>query len=771
MIMKNLHLLVISIASLMMMFPMLLKAQNDVRITGTIVDEGGKAIKSASVIVKQDSMNYACATTNKGIYDMTVPKTDSIEVTFSCIGYETVTEKIRVTGAEMRRDVTLREKGKELEGVTVTGKGLIRGLDVVSYIPNKRQVNSSNSGVGLLSSLMIPQLDVDRISGSIASFDKRTVSIYIDGRETGISEVSDLRPKDIQRVEFHQNPTGKYSGKQLVLNFITRKYDYGGYVDIRTDTRFLYRNGSYQATVSVDRKKMNYTFSGGSGFSIDKGIKSENEEYYAFSNPFNKTSESVTDKMKNYSDYGYMKVKYKDNKTFFYFIGGFNWNNTPTYTTTANLNYTPTVDNAKEARSESSSKSVAPMAYFFLQKNLPKMQFLIGTLGLNYNRNKYNRMYNENMLNNYYLIESNANEDKYKIDFRLQYYKYFKHSNNFSLLLWSLSNFSKTDYKGTYSNVQNLFDSGTQLYPTYSQTFFNRLNVSLQLGASLNYYRVKDFDHKCYLHFRPRINLSYAVNDFSSLYFQFSIGSTSPELSKYNSAVQQVDRFMQLKGNPNLKDCSIYEGHFSYSVYVKNWSSSLYTSYYGVTNVSKSTYYPSDSMIIHTYLNDGNFHMATYGISNSFNLLNNSLRLQFNVSFRQMIMNGNISAHTNYYSLSGKVSYYIGNFSFEANYMSPSKSLNTVPFMEKHRENYGLLATYGYKGLYMEIGAKNIFQKNVYEKDWFDFSQYRYCTRNYSDAIGRQIYVELSYSFDFGRKIKKQDVNVNNDNSSGILKI
>jgi hypothetical protein len=103
--------------------------------------------------------------------------------------------------------------------------------------------------------------------------------------------------------------------------------------------------------------------------------------------------------------------------------------------------------------------------------------------------------------------------------------------------------------------------------------------------------------------------------------------------------------------------------------------------------------------------------------------------------------------------------------------MSPSKSLNTVPFMEKHRENYGLLATYGYKGLYMEIGAKNIFQKNVYEKDWFDFSQYRYCTRNYSDAIGRQIYVKLSYSFDFGRKIKKQDVNVNNDNSSGILKI
>jgi hypothetical protein len=179
MIMKNLHLLVISIASLMMMFPMLLKAQNDVRITGTIVDEGGKAIKSASVIVKQDSMNYACATTNKGIYDMTVPKTDSIEVTFSCIGYETVTEKIRVTGAEMRRDVTLNEKGKELEGVTVTGKGLIRGLDVVSYIPNKRQVNSSNSGVGLLSSLMIPQLDVDRISGSIASFDKRTVSLTV----------------------------------------------------------------------------------------------------------------------------------------------------------------------------------------------------------------------------------------------------------------------------------------------------------------------------------------------------------------------------------------------------------------------------------------------------------------------------------------------------------------------------------------------------------------------------------------------------------------
>jgi hypothetical protein len=702
---------------------------------------------------------------------MTVPKTDSIEVTFSCIGYETVTEKIRVTGAEMRRDVTLNEKGKELEGVTVTGKGLIRGLDVVSYIPNKRQVNSSNSGVGLLSSLMIPQLDVDRISGSIASFDKRTVSLYIDGRETDINDVSNLRPKDIQRVEFHQNPKGRYSGKQLVLNFITRKYDYGGYVDIRTDTRFLYRNGSYQATVSVDRKKMNYTFTGGSGFSIDKGIKSENEEYYAFSNPFTKTSESVTDKMKNYSDYGYMKVRYKDDKTYFYAQSGLSWNNTPTYTTTANLNYTPTVDNAKEARSESSSKSVAPMASFFLQKKLPKTQFLIGTLDFSYNRNTYNRMYNEAQLNNNYLVENNAKEDKYRITMSLEYYKCFKHSNSFNLSLSNRSDFSKTDYTGTYPTVQNLFNTDTQLTPSYSQTFNNKLNINIQLCTAVDYYRVKGFDHQCYIHLRPIIYLTYGINDFSSLYLQFYKWNTYPQLSSLNNAVQQVDRFMQLKGNPNLKSCNVYQGNLSYNVSVNNWSSSLYAYYYGATNYLKTTYYTTDSMMIKSDFNDGNYYSITYGLGNSLSLFDKSLQLQLNTYFTNAVINGSYAAHTYFYYWAAKVNYSIDNFTFEVNYSSPRKELRIFPYFVKIKEDYSLLATYGNKGLYIEIGAKNIFQKSAYEKDWFDFSQYRYCTRNYSDAIGRQIYVKLSYSFDFGRKIKKQDVNVNNDNSSGILKI
>jgi hypothetical protein len=618
---------------------------------------------------------------------------------------------------------------------------------------------------------MIPQLDVDRISGSIASFDKRTVSLYIDGREVNISDVSNLRPKDIQRVEFHQNPKGRYSGKQLVLNFITRKYDYGGYVDIRTDTRFLYRNGSYQATVSVDRKKMNYTFTGGSGFSIDKGIKSENEEYYAFSNPFNKTSESVTDKMKNYSDYGYMKILYDDDKTYFYAQSGLSWNNTPTYTTMMKLNYTPTVDNAKEARSETSSKSVAPMAYFFLQKNLPKMQFLIGTLDFSYNRNTYNRMYNEAQLNNNYLIENNAKEDKYRTSLLLEYYKYFNHSNSFSITLRNISDFSRTNYTGTYSTIQNLFNTDTKLTPSYSQTFNNKLNINIELGTAVDYYRVKGFNHKCYIYFKPDLKFAYGMNNFSSINGRFSVASTYPHLSSLNNAVQQVDKYMQLRGNPNLKNCHVFEGFVAYNVSVKNWSSSLYVSYYSATNVIKRIYYASDSMMINSYLNDGNFYGLNYGFGSSLKLFNRSLLLQFNTSLTQMISNGKLAAHTYTYSYTGRVNYTIGNFTLEAKYSSPQKALMVFPYFLKTRENYSLLATYSNNGLYIEIGAKNMFQKNVYEKNWFDFSQYNYCKRNYSDAIGRQIYVKLSYSFDFGRKIKKQDVNVNNDNSSGILKI
>ena len=64
-------------------------------------------------------------------------------------------------------------------------------------------------------------------------------AIYIDNRKADAKEADRLRPKDMVRVEYYDRPSASFPGEATVLNFITRKYDRGGYVDARTAT-YLY---------------------------------------------------------------------------------------------------------------------------------------------------------------------------------------------------------------------------------------------------------------------------------------------------------------------------------------------------------------------------------------------------------------------------------------------------------------------------------------------------------------------------------------------------
>ena len=90
------------------------------------------------------------------------------------------------------------------------------------------------------------------------------------------------RPKDVIRVEYYSNATDKFPNEENVVNFIIRKYESGGYVDVRTETSFLNEKGDYKAIVSVDRKKMNYTVQIGTNYQHDhaKGMESEEDCSY-----------------------------------------------------------------------------------------------------------------------------------------------------------------------------------------------------------------------------------------------------------------------------------------------------------------------------------------------------------------------------------------------------------------------------------------------------------------------------------------------------------
>ena len=120
------------------------------------------------------------------------------------------------------------------------------------------------------------------------------------------------------------------------------------------------------------------------------------------------------------------------------------------------------------------------------------------------------------------------------------------------------------------------------------------------------------------------------------------------------------------------------------------------------------------------------------------------------------------------YSLSANC--YLGNFSLTAQYYPKNKLfdgevLNEIP------QQYFFLASWHHKGLFVEVGCKNIFDGAYKERQWFDYGNYAIDQTTERNNWGSSAWVRLSYSFDFGRKkVERTKMDVQKG-SSGIMKI
>ena len=167
--------------------------------------------------------------------------------------------------------VVLQEDANRLGAVTVEGRAFIRKEDRVIIIPSKQEVKHAWGGYELLYNLMIPGVKVDRRSGKVERLGQG-VSLYIDGRKVDAREVRNLRPRDVEKIEYFEMPTGVYAGETTVINYITKQYKTGGYVALDGTQEIGYTKGDYNASVKVHHGSTSYTFF--AGHRMQKGNES-----------------------------------------------------------------------------------------------------------------------------------------------------------------------------------------------------------------------------------------------------------------------------------------------------------------------------------------------------------------------------------------------------------------------------------------------------------------------------------------------------------------
>ena len=741
-------------------------APEEVSLKGKVKGTDGKTLRDVTVTVAIGEQTFVGKTDKEGRYEFQINKSDSATVGFSHVGYETKVMRIALDGRD-RQDVVLYTKAIGLGEVEVTSSSVIAKAGSVTYIPNRNQVNSSNSGLGLLANIMIPQIDVNRFTGEVKGTDGSAVGIYIDGRKTNLAEVNSLRPRDIKTVEYYEGATDKFPNEQKVINFRLRKYNSGGYVDVRTDTRFFYASGDYQAQASIDSKKFNYTVMAGTSLSRDRGVGTETDEGYKIRQGFEKTTTPIKGISENINSYGLFRSTYKSGMTMAFAQASLNFNKTPKSRYRSFASYTPEVLPSEDVTTSTWSKSVNPSVNTFFSTQTKHNEYIYGSFDFSYGRNEYRRSYIEGQMDE---IRNNVKEDAYNFDAKLNYTKAFKKNNSLGLLLWGNYDKSNTNYLDGNNEKQTLNDWIALFYPTYSQRFGNKLAMNIQAGIAVNSYGVSGYKRTTDVLPRPRLTMNYTLGKKSSVYVDAAWGSTTPQISTLSSVRQRISPYEVLQGNPLLKNNDLIQATGAYNFYVDKFRMSAVVSYNGLINLRRNDYYAEGNDLVRTFVNDGNYHSVDAGVNAMLFLLGRSLQLKTTVLFKHQSYDGKFADSYNSVFCGVNASYFLKEFSFNAYFRTPQKTLMDVPAFMKMRADYGLPASWGHKGFFAEVGARRLFDTKKFSRYYFDYDVYRINSRTISDSMGRQVYIKLSYNFDFGRKIQKNEINMNSNINSGILK-
>ena len=176
-------------------------------ISGTVKDQTGETIISASVVVKGTTIGTV--TDFDGNYTIDVPD-DAKVLIFSYIGMKT--QELNITGNTM--NVVLSENSEVLEEVVVTGYGTTKKRDVVTSVASvsaeqlkdipvtsaAEALQGKLSGVSVTTTEGSPDADVKiRVRGGTSLTQSNDPLYIVDGMP--VSSISDIAPSDIASMD------------------------------------------------------------------------------------------------------------------------------------------------------------------------------------------------------------------------------------------------------------------------------------------------------------------------------------------------------------------------------------------------------------------------------------------------------------------------------------------------------------------------------------------------------------------------------------------
>ena len=683
------------------------------------------------------------------------------------------------TGSAQTNETDSVAKTVSLDEVVVEGRTQRVVKYGVEYIPGKKVKKAVSDATSLLFYMQIPQLNVSLADNSVTTPSGAGVNMFIDYVPGTPQDVRSLQPRDVQRVEvldYPQDP--RFNSSPHVVNFIMRKYEWGGYTKLVADGRFLsdeYAGGDVYEKFSIRDWTLDGSVSASGSW--DHDYRDYSEQTYrdmtlggAEIDEIKRTSATTGSHGRKNAQLASLRAARSVKNSYISHTASFRREATPDSRRSSRVDYTGGLFPSSEAEQHSSSQSITVAAEGYYQFSLPKSNFLTARWTFSHSGNRQGSSYR---LANLDPVDNGNREAVYSPQVTLFYSKGLGHGNTLRAMVSSYANFYDTHYTGSYEGRQKMTSSESMAFLEYMQNWGFGLSLYSRVGASYVYGRLNG---RSIMHeWSPRLGLQlqYKINSKNNISFDAWFANSHPQAATANSALVQTDELMWHQGNPDLKNIHGPMLTLSYSLVPRNnlslFADAVYNRYAHAPAYLYHTLPGHDGMV-RTYSDDNNEQEMSASVGASLRLFDNSLSLFARGRVNRIITTGFHPLRETYFTATARVSYFIKNLSLTLYYETPSKRIiNNGGYIKNLRCSYGLIVSYAVGNFNAGLRFSNWFGNGRIHCD-YDSGQFSSKEWHWVNGYARGLSLTLTYTFPYGKNIeRREDLQNNAHKKSAIL--
>lgn len=726
--------------------------------TASIIDSSGKFVTGTTADVEG---RFILNNINNGCY----------EILFEYLGYNE--GRIEITNLD--RDVDLGDirlivSAVSLDEIVVSGDAVIKKSDRQMILPTQKQKRAATNGINLLQQMPISRISVSPMDKTIKTTLGEDVQLRINGIEATKEEVSAIRPTDVIRVEYLDNPGLRYGGAAAVLDYIVRKREDGGniagdltngithlgYGQYNLSAKYNWKKSAISAVASWQRRDLEWT----------------RENYEDFIYPdYTVHNIELGEPTKVKFDYMNFALNYNmtDERSVFNIALRNSYDDKPNAVTDRNSTLYQG-DKIYSISDKLQQRTYIPSLDIYYQLNLINDQHLyfdiVGTYINSSSHRKYS-MVEIGSKDSTPAIISQTEGDKYSIIGEAIYERPLGNGKMTAGIKHTQA-YMNNIYDGNISSKVSMNTSESYLFAEYNQKI-NRFSYTLGIGGMRTWHQQGELSQEKYI-LRPTITLSY--NAPKNFYFRYNayMSGYSPSLSDLSDVTQEIDIYQVRRGNPNLHSASYISNSLTASWKCKYVSIELFGRYsYDHKPIMEETLFENDHFV-RTMANQKGFHRLNIQSTIQMYPWEEYIMIKLNPFFNRYISNGNTYTHTHSNlgfrsSIVGKYKNWIAmaemNTSFHdlwAETLSRGEALHSIAIGYNHDK-------FSIQGMIM-----NPFTKR-YEQSVDNLSALAPNKQlAYSTQLSRIVMLNVSFNLGFGTQYNNSRKRINNsDNESGIL--